>query len=366
MNTKIIAAVAVLVLGLAGGLSFFLSNPGQAEMPTTDTEPAAKPFEPPKEEGGVGATEIVVKNPLSGSSRREYEQDVKCPSGALRGVVKYLGAPSQPKEAKLLEFTGPNEIPNPKNGELDYYKKMKIKEMLDFGAVIRILGIKQGRLAPLNPDTLFVSRGRIGGLGSGTGGGGVGGGLSDREAAVVLSPVYEREHFAGNELFPSQLVMTRSGSSTELMNGTLPAYEDPNQPGATWTGSRIPTGPNANVPQMIPKIDLQSPPLGDMGCYKVTSPRHPWKIAYVYVVDSPYAVVVHGRNKPIFNIEQVPVGRHVVEVWHPQFEPVQKTYEIDIKQDETIEIAVELKVPPGEAAQPEVPKESMKDDKKKK
>ena len=97
MNTKIIAAVAVLVLGLAGGLSFFLSNPGQAEMPTTATEPAAKPFEPPKEEGGDGATEPVVKNFLSVSSRHKYVQDEKLASGALRGVVKFFGRASQSK-----------------------------------------------------------------------------------------------------------------------------------------------------------------------------------------------------------------------------------------------------------------------------
>ena len=353
MNTKIMAAVAVLVLGLVGGLSFFLSNREQAEPPTTATEPAAKPFEPPKEEVDVGATEIVVKNPLSGSSRRDYEQDTKCPSGALRGVVKYLGTPSQPKDAKLLEFTGPNAIPNPKAGELDYYKKIKIQETVDFGVVIRILGIKQGRLAPLNPHTLFVSQGRIGGISS--------------EAAVTLSPAYERVHFGGNELFPSQLVMTRSGSGTELMNGAVPAYEDPNQPGLTYTSCWNHTGNmDKATPQMTPNTDLQSPPLGDVGCYKVTSLTHPWKIAYIYVVDSPYAAVVNGRNKAIFRIEDVPVGRHVVEVWHPQYEPVQKTFEIDIKQDETIEFAVELKVPPGEAAQPEGPKESVKEEKKKK
>ena len=339
MNTKIIAAVAVLVLGLAGGLSFFFSNRGQAETPPTATEPTAKPFEPPKEEEGAGASEPIVKNPLSGSSRHKYEQDEKLASGALRGVVKFLGTPIKPNEAKLLEFTGLNAIPNPKKGELDYYKKMKIKETFEFGAVIRILGIKQARLAPLNPLTLVVSQGRI----------------AVNTYGVALSPVYERVHFVGIELFPSQLVLTRSGSSTELMNGSVPAYEDPNRPGLSFTGQ---------WGQMLPNTDLQSTPLGDVGCYKVTSPTHPWKIAYIYVVDSPYAVVLSGGNKPTFRFDEVPVGRHVVEVWHPQYEPVQKTYEIDIKQDETLELAVELKVPPGEVAQPEAQKESMKEDKK--
>ena len=351
MNTKIIAAV--VVLGLTGGMSFFLSSSGQTETlieSNADTEPATKPFEPPKEEVDAGATEIVVKNPLTGSSRRDYEQDEKLASGALRGLVKFLGAPPQSKEVKLLEFTGPNAIPNPKKGELDYYKKMKIKETMEFGVVIRILGIKQGRLASLNPLTLFVSQGCIG----------------DKPNAgdlVTLSPVYQRVHFGGNELFPSQLVMTRSGSGTELMNGAVPAYEDPNQPGLTYTScwNNIDRG----TKQIIPNTDLQSPPLHDVGCYKITSPTHPWKIAYTYVVDNPYAIVINDRNKPIFKIEQVPVGRHVVEVWHPQYEPVQKTFEIDIKQDETLEIAVEFKVSPGETAQPEGLKKSMKEEKKK-
>jgi hypothetical protein len=40
-----------------------------------------------------------------------------------------------------------------------------------------------------------------------------------------------------------------------------------------------------------------------------------------------------------------------VDVWHPEFQPVEKTYDVEIKRDEVTELAVEF-LPPASLAEP--------------
>ena len=46
-----------------------------------------------------------------------------------------------------------------------------------------------------------------------------------------------------------------------------------------------------------------------------------------------------------FLIENAPIGKHTLEVWHPLYEPVRKTVDVEIKKDETTEIVVKFKTP---------------------
>ena len=42
----------------------------------------------------------------------------------------------------------------------------------------------------------------------------------------------------------------------------------------------------------------------------------------------------------------IPPGKHVVEVWHPEYEPIKRIYEVEILHDQVTELPVQFKVPP--------------------
>ena len=73
----------------------------------------------------------------------------------------------------------------------------------------------------------------------------------------------------------------------------------------------------------------------------MTTLRHPWKVGWLFMVDNPYVAVVGGG----FEVLEVPVGRHVVDVWHPAYEPLVKRLEIEVGKDQTAEVAIEFRTP---------------------
>jgi hypothetical protein len=91
-----------------------------------------------------------------------------------------------------------------------------------------------------------------------------------------------------------------------------------------------------------------TPPLREPGRYIVTDKRHPWMQGHLFVVDNPYvAATAFPRYHPLLNFEigAVPPGTHTVEVWHPLYQPVKKTYTVKIEADKTTELMIEF-IPP--------------------
>jgi plastocyanin len=66
---------------------------------------------------------------------------------------------------------------------------------------------------------------------------------------------------------------------------------------------------------------------------------HSWMQGWVAVVPNPFFAVTddHGLAK----IENVPPGKHKVEVWHPLL--AKQTVEVDVKPGQTVKVTVELK-----------------------
>jgi len=106
--------------------------------------------------------------------------------------------------------------------------------------------------------------------------------------------------------------------------------------------------------------------LDEQGIYAIQCKRHPWHRAYMFVVQNPYVTVTvpsHDWN-PVyagqFSMADVPPGHHTIEVWHPEYEPEQKTYEVDIEPDKATELEIKFKVPPIlEAPVPALPEKPI-------
>ena len=93
-----------------------------------------------------------------------------------------------------------------------------------------------------------------------------------------------------------------------------------------------------------------SPPLKEPGIYTLSCKRRTWMRSTLLVLENPFAALSssgHGGWGK-FTIEQMPVGRHTLEVWHPVLEPVLKAIEVEIKENETTQLNIEFKAPPQE------------------
>ena len=91
----------------------------------------------------------------------------------------------------------------------------------------------------------------------------------------------------------------------------------------------------------------QTTPIKEMGLYSIQCKRHPWQKKWIFVVDNPYVAPLSNKDRGgMFTVAGIPVGTWTAEVWHPTLEPVRKTFQIEIKEDETTELGVEFKLPP--------------------
>jgi plastocyanin len=66
---------------------------------------------------------------------------------------------------------------------------------------------------------------------------------------------------------------------------------------------------------------------------------HSWMQGWVVVVPNPFFGVTDGRG--VTKIENVPPGKHQVEVWHPLL--AKQTKEVEVKAGQAVKVAVELK-----------------------
>ncbi len=88
---------------------------------------------------------------------------------------------------------------------------------------------------------------------------------------------------------------------------------------------------------------VTSPVFKEPGIYTITSARCPWKICYVLVLSNPYAEMsLTGR----FQIDNIPVGKYRMEVWHQSLKPRQQFYDVEIKEPEDmVKVLLEFETP---------------------
>jgi plastocyanin len=70
---------------------------------------------------------------------------------------------------------------------------------------------------------------------------------------------------------------------------------------------------------------------------KVQCDAHSWMLGWIYVSDSPVATT---DDKGTFKIENVPAGKHKVEVWHPVLG--KQTKEVEVKAGQDAKVSFEL------------------------
>jgi plastocyanin len=70
---------------------------------------------------------------------------------------------------------------------------------------------------------------------------------------------------------------------------------------------------------------------------KVQCDAHSWMLGWIYVTDSPAAST---DDKGSFKIENVPAGKHKVEVWHPVLG--KQTKEVEVKAGQDAKVTFEL------------------------
>lgn len=338
-----------MVLGLAllfGGSTLLTTGCGEDKTPPVveAPKPAEKKAETPKlpgEDEADAATEVLVKDETYAATRKkdDYVQDEKKPSGALRGlcVVTPPKGISQAPAEKALEIA----LPQAREGELDYYRNLKLKTrgqpwwMADkvnrsgqfgvAGAVLTLRGIKSGKRAPMVRPSYLVKNGNV----TTSWGASPWGPFS-------FSPVGERANIGTYDGYSCQIVFTRLEGMKKMGEGDVSAFDK---------DTVKPLGGGGQHFTARPKM-VQSPPLLEPGMVEISCARHAWQKGYLCVWDSPYCCVVPGHYDPDqagkFTFDGIPAGRHTMEIWHPTLEPVSKTVEIEIKENETTELKIDF------------------------
>ncbi len=142
------------------------------------------------------------------------------------------------------------------------------------------------------------------------------------EAGIVPNSSLMFDQVAGR--FSPHLMIVRVGQSVECMNTSTIAMSVHNFPlknQAVNMMIRPLTKPNAGI-LWTPKREESLP-------MKVASDLHPWMAAYWLALDHPYAAITNQQGR--FVIENLPPGKHIVEIWHERVGFIERKLEVTIE-----------------------------------
>jgi len=358
---KPLRRVVAVALALAGAMA--PGTPGcrgpAPERPaeTQAARPATMPEAVPGlEEDDPGAAEVMVKGAYDRGERETYRHDPKHPAGTLQGGCRFTDCEGMDIPAEeIVPVAGETAVKDPRPGETDFYRNIGIKRpwscenlrrrrqiwvvkrrerhgviYIPCNVVVMLRDVKVGRRPPLTRPVLSVHQGLIGPGDDANGGG------ND----VQFCPLHERVQMTTWDRYPCDLVLTRQASGRVVFEGRV-SYRRTSQ---TRLEGRVEPGHLAYKPQFV-----ASDPLRDCGLHVLTCRRHPWQKAYLWVVQNPYVTTtvwaVYRNPLCNFKLDQVPPGRHTVEVWHPVFEPVKRTFEVEIEANEIKEVMIRFHPP---------------------
>ena len=342
-------AVVFLAAAAGGCEDSAASRPPATSTPST--RPAEKPIDPELPEGVTDQTdagmEILVKNPRPDRRDDEgaYRKDDKIPVGRLVGAVKWADPVIPRAEAsKLLntplDLRGADRIPDPQPGETEYYENLKLQRPYDFvagdpdyhptGVVLIVRDVKVGRRDRFVRPTFMVRQGHF-------------------RPHILFSPLGDRVMFGTYDSYPTDLRMVCLATGRGVLQDKVSAFDRDTIKPLGGGGLHYTARPTM----------LQSEVLTEAGAYEIRGTRHLWKSAYVFALDNPYATVVEGpwSGRGRFEFADLPVGTWTIDVWHPACKPVQSSYTVTVRKDETTELAVLIHPPaflrrPAEAAKP--------------
>jgi hypothetical protein len=295
-----------------------------------------------KEDERPGSMEVMVRERYDRGEKETYTHDPKHPVGTIKGgcrIVKKKGMTFPPEDK--IEPTGENAIKDPEPKEVEYYTTIGLRRRnmvsrlgrakygysyAPYNVVLRLRDIRIGRRPPLTRPVMMVRRGRIrAGDDSNYGG-----------SNVQFAPVHERAQFTTWDSHPSEIVVTRSETGEEVFRKTVRYLQREEYKDEDHT-----TGQLAYEPQFITTPILRHP-----GRYVVTDARHPWIRGHLFVVENPYVTVTtYHKYYPRcnFEISGVPPGKHTLEVWHPLYEPVERTVEVEVEANKVTELLIKFR-----------------------
>ncbi len=335
------ALCLLLVCGCRGG------KPEEAHQ-ARPSGPATRQAEPevPEEFTGelsAGETEIMVnEGPPAPRAEPAYLWKKDFPCGKLSGICRFVGPlvrrPPPPELADLAR--GEYAIRGPLKGEVGYYSNIKIRKPRFYRGYPNLhpthvslifRDIQVGRRPRLTPTGFMAIHGYVRGLRGNHGG----------NTNINFAPLGTRVTFFTYEAYPCTFLLTQLATGKNVFTGRV-SYKDEGAERKKDVGRGhkiwIASKPN----------HIQSPILRQPGQYRVTTKRHPWKTGHLFLVDNPYVEVVSGG----FEIKDLPPGKHRMEVWHPAYQPLKKSFEFEIVADETTDLAIELRPPPEVVASP--------------
>ena len=300
-----------------------------------------------------GAMEIVVtKANENRELEKSYIQKENVKSGSVKGycfvVCKdktKLPAPKPLNVAKLIQ--------KPEAQEAEFYAQFKYTEPQWIAsnpvdgrypvmqAVVFARNIKVGARTPFDRPAYLVWSGSF-----------REGNDSSNGARTMVK---ERLQIRNCDPFPCHFVITGPPPRNEVIfEEVLGPNTDVRKPGEV--NAEV-TAFNKHTEHFSSQVGFMrtgklviSPPLKEPGIYTLSCKRRSWMKSTLLVLENPLAAFSstgHGGWGK-FTIEQMPVGRHVLEVWHPVLEPMQKTIEVEIKENETTQLNIEFKAPPLE------------------
>jgi len=288
------------------------------------------------------SSQVTVRAAGGEGLRGGYVWDPSAEAGALAGrcFVPFDKAVAMPRTVQVAELG----IVDPVEGEAAHYRSQYRPSRpvllggFDAGsrsypaqrAVLVVKDVRSGRRVPLKRARLRID-GRAGRFEVVPERG------RRREAPgkshVAFAPAGEPVEIEAADCFPYDLRLLDAAGKVacEL---ALPAYADKYFPQRPYDPAQKGM---ARPPERL------TPRLADPGRYLLTCRRHPWARGHLFVSRHPYLAL--SGDGGAYSISLLPPGRHTVEVWHPDFEPVRRRFEVDIVAGRTTKAPVAFKAP---------------------
>ena len=301
------------------------------------------------EQSAESATEVMVKGGYDRRALGTYFHDPKLPGGTIVGTCRFVEGAAVPAfgdEQAVDPASGPDAIPDPRPGEVAYYKNIEIKKpqlVLKSGrkgafsyqpyhAMLILKDVRTGRRPPLSRPVMSIRNGQLM----------VGDESNSGCQNLQFAPQHERAQFTTWDSYPSRFALTHRDGGKVLYEEEV-SYVQSKEKQAFNAEKNAGTAVMSYAPTFI-----SSPALRERGIFALTDKRHPWIRGYLAVVDNPYVDVARldYKRRCIIQMDGVPPGRHTVEVFHPFFKPARASFEVEVSADKSTEITVEF-LPPG-------------------
>lgn len=335
----LLPALALIVVGC--GKTEKSQEKGADEKKTVKEKKTAGHVMPTIPGEGVD-NDVAMENPLKSFERKDddfYRFEPEMPSGGIRVLCHFeKNATLKLPARKAYDVAAPGIIKDPLPKELEYFKQFRNRKALPErnygpavgGAVIWAQKIKEGPAkVPGKIGFMIWCSGYRG-----------------RPKAPIAALVPDKIHIRNTDPFPVPIVITHMDTGKKVFEAELPPHTKVTKGKKlidTWNKHQIPGGSWYLTNFLNSAKVTMSPLLKDLGRYEITSKRHKFIRYQFWLTQNPYIAWSDGKGK--LSLGGLPEGKHTFVVWHPTYEPVEQTFDVDIKKGANKEIQVAFKVP---------------------